>query len=404
MRGLIIAIFITAVSLPLRASLCHTISSGDFEEPSIWSCDCYPLLCDSLVIGHDVSIAGSLSIQPAYLHILPEGSLTTVGNFIINNTAHVLNDGVMTSDRILLYPCWKFENNGSLLAVDLHVAGDTLLNAGTMQLTDSLLGWPDVRLWNAGFLEAQQVFGFLVNYNFGDEHFDSIRYLGLLFISGTVHVDGTLQGVGSLANDPGGVLVVDSMLIDNSFENRGRVECRSFAHGYTQYQQQNQLYPGSLLITDDFYNGPMGHLMNGGDICIAGHSENHGHLAFGLGVCDATPAMSEPPYLDINTGTFGLWVGECANTICGTLGITDSRIDQPVLIHPNPNVGRYTVEAQEGFERIDVLDMQGRCLQSHDGNRMREQRIESSDLPPGVYVVRLQFIAGSVRMATFVIN
>lgn len=388
-------------ALSLRASTCYTIADGDFEEPGIWNCDCYPLLCDTLVIGHDVSIEASLTIQPTCLHILQEGSLTTAGSVIFTGTELVLNDGVFIADRVLLYPCRKFENNGSLFASDLHIDGDTLLNTGTITLIDSLLGWPDSRVVNHGDLAGGRLFGFANHFNYGSESFES-AYCFVHNNYGSVVVDNTFRVVTILENWEGATIHADSLVVDN-LEDRSAITCRSFVHGYGTSTISSQIFSGCSLITDDFYNGPTGNLLGGGDICISSHSENHGNLAFPLGVCDATPTMTAPPYLDINTGTFGMWVGDCENTICGTLGVEDHRTRPSVLINPNPNNGCFAIAAEDEVERIDVLDINGRIMEWYLSEGTGDFHI-SSDLASGIYTLRLRTRAGSIGIGRLMIE
>ena len=62
---------------------------------------------------------------------------------------------------------------------------------------------------------------------------------------------------------------------------------------------------------------------------------------------------------------------------------------QEVIIYPNPAHDHVTIEANENIERVDILDIQGKCLLSkHAGQSFRELHLPSS-LSSGTYLVRI---------------
>jgi len=393
---LLLPLFCLGSSDRASASACHTIAAGEFLDPANWDCNCDPEVCDTLVIGHAVSTSGSLTIQPSYLHLLPDGALITAGDFVIAGTALIVNEGTMSAQRVLLYPCGKFDNSGNVSCTTLHMDGDTLLNTGMLHLADSLLGWPYVDIINHGDLAAEHIFGFLNHGNFGTESFQSAFCVGYNN-HGSLSVDSTLICLVFLNNAIDGSIYVDSLVVLSSIWNEGTVHCRTFVHGYNSGPTDSQIYTSGVLLTDDFYNGPLGNISGNGDICIAEHSENHGFLSIPLGVCDATPTMSVAPFLDVNTGTFGFGVGNCANTICATVGSTEPQVSGDLVIKPNPASDLASLDLSflaRSAHRIEVVGAYGSLVNVLSGPFGTVVTIRRADLHTGLYHVIVRDMSG----------
>ena len=61
----------------LCAEPCHTIASGNWNDPAVWDCGCDPVLCDTLYVEHDLLTTDPVVyIDAAYLRIEASGSLT----------------------------------------------------------------------------------------------------------------------------------------------------------------------------------------------------------------------------------------------------------------------------------------------------------------------------------------
>ncbi|MEM6878508.1 MAG: T9SS type A sorting domain-containing protein, partial [Bacteroidota bacterium] len=63
-------------------------------------------------------------------------------------------------------------------------------------------------------------------------------------------------------------------------------------------------------------------------------------------------------------------------------------------IFPNPSRGDVNLQSQQGFQRIDLVDMLGRQTNLYRGPELRSYTLDASDLPAGNYFLRLQGTAG----------
>ncbi|MEL6668497.1 MAG: T9SS type A sorting domain-containing protein, partial [Bacteroidota bacterium] len=67
-------------------------------------------------------------------------------------------------------------------------------------------------------------------------------------------------------------------------------------------------------------------------------------------------------------------------------------------IFPNPSRGEVNLQSQQGFQRIDLVDMLGRQTNLYRGPELRSYTLDASDLPAGNYFLRLQ---GTVGFGTY---
>ena len=75
-------------------------------------------------------------------------------------------------------------------------------------------------------------------------------------------------------------------------------------------------------------------------------------------------------------------------TTFGTLGVNDFKVDQSVLIFPNPVVNNLSVSADDTIKSIEIFDIQGRLLQTQMGNE-RNAVVDMSSNITGVYFVKI---------------
>lgn len=83
-----------------------------------------------------------------------------------------------------------------------------------------------------------------------------------------------------------------------------------------------------------------------------------------------------------------------AKTTYGSLGTNDFKVDQSILIFPNPVVNNLSVSADDTIKSIGIFDIQGRLLQTQMGNE-RNAIVDMSSNIAGVYFVKITTNKGS---------
>jgi hypothetical protein len=74
------------------------------------------------------------------------------------------------------------------------------------------------------------------------------------------------------------------------------------------------------------------------------------------------------------------------NNFCLTLGVSENELTEGLFVYPNPANRTLTVRSQE-HSTIELYDVNGTVV-FKSGNVSREQQIDISRLPPGVYILR----------------
>jgi len=366
-------------------SMCTTIADGSFTATSVWDCGCDPVTCDTLDIRHALDFETDLLISNPYLHVATTGSLTGSGSGQLVITGNTFNDGVISGDYVRFFDHGMMINTGSIVAGVLITVKDSTLNHGTMSGVDSLVVGVTRRMRNYGQVNADHFFslGYYENYgsttvnsmvndygtytNFGNTSANSV-FTYVAFWSeagGTVDVSGKM--ISGIVFDNLGTISADSLIIQSGGFMYGSITCTS-ALIYEAASDPIQIYFGfggsvvtrDLLVNEDVtINGP-------GTICISGHSENHGRFSNLLDVCDLSRTTFEPPFLDVNTGTYHPSVSFCENPLCTSVGVTENHWTQDLLVYPQPIVGPYTVElppSLKGTITLEISDLWGRTSQ-----------------------------------------
>ncbi|MFZ1689202.1 MAG: T9SS type A sorting domain-containing protein, partial [Flavobacteriales bacterium] len=85
------------------------------------------------------------------------------------------------------------------------------------------------------------------------------------------------------------------------------------------------------------------------------------------------------------------WLGNTGNF---PLGIPATHVREAVHVYPNPSSGGFWVLAPSPISNAQLLDTRGRVLRTLAGTGSHELRIDRSDLPQGLYVVRVKMESG----------
>ncbi len=75
------------------------------------------------------------------------------------------------------------------------------------------------------------------------------------------------------------------------------------------------------------------------------------------------------------------------------LNTSDSNLNPMVKLYPNPTEGRFMVESLEPIESVELYSLHGQLMKSPEGFGLRWE-IETGDVPPAVYLVKVRWVNG----------
>ncbi len=380
------------------ATHCVTIANGVFTASTTWSCGCDPLTCDTLVIHHDISTVGGLVISPASFRISVTGFLDVEGELVVGiPVSQIIVDGTLEAQRVQFWASDSTCVNGTVHAASMITLLGPLKNAGTLTLVDSMM----VSYSSSLFLNYGNVDCRIFLSNAPIENFGNISMVdGEIYEinnGGTIEAWGSLLSNAVMENYPGyTITVLDTLVLLRIIHNYGDVACGVFEHGGGQFPAVSYLYKGSCLtVTNGFNNAPNGTLFGPGVISIGGASVNAGTLGGNLDICDLTPGMTVPPFLDLNTGVFDSSVLFCNSSLCHWVGIRESG-EPSVSVYPIPASHSVAIDPSgvSGVARIDLIDATGRKVQSHPAPVAGRSILERDGLPSGLYLAVLRSSEG----------
>jgi len=127
-----------------------------------------------------------------------------------------------------------------------------------------------------------------------------------------------------------------------------------------------------------------------------------------------TSEEQNPQHIYLNDGTYhvclsvttncGTW-SQCKDVVINTVGIS-SGIVRRCKMYPNPAADFLTVEwpAEEGLQRISVIDLSGRIVSQDVSDNSGRKTIDISSLPSGVWQLQMVFRKETVRIPFVVIH
>jgi hypothetical protein len=110
-----------------------------------------------------------------------------------------------------------------------------------------------------------------------------------------------------------------------------------------------------------------------------------------------TGVTSNPPTFIVTVEWDSLpkntWTGLGSHTCaCGTVGIAEAGTTVSVIAYPNPaDNSFFNISAGETIENISLFNMMGQEVLAQKENETKQTIVETSNLPKGIYFVRIQF-------------
>lgn len=121
-----------ALTSAVSAQLYTTAADGPWNDPATWACTCVPSVADSVEIAHHVTIANSITLTNAWVHITPSGWFGFSVPGFLAITQPVLNEGTLHTIGDLDVD-WTFDSPG-YIEVNGDLFNDDSINIGNAGL------------------------------------------------------------------------------------------------------------------------------------------------------------------------------------------------------------------------------------------------------------------------------
>lgn len=339
--------------------------------------------------------AGDAAIAPALLRITPTGSLYVYGRLMLG--AKLICDGTIDAYEITVTnDIDTIHCNGLLTAGKVRLMNSTCYNTGSILAADSLiLGWWH-DLYNTGRVKAGAGLVPNIFFNQGRAEFTHGLWALTFINSDTLVGGGEFVFHAAMTNTTGAHLGTDTLTLltpDAQVEGSVVVHHR-LEIGYNMQPAGLELLDGATVqVWGDLHN--LGMIEGEGSICVLGDAQNHGTITGQVDICDATPTMTNAPFLDLNTGTVAASVTFCAAGPCGTTGLGEASVLQDAVIIPDPGSGYCTVRIPGNtlVAGYILLDAQGRRLGQGAGRFHGDLRVPVPQVA-GLYLLLLRDASG----------
>ena len=315
------------------ATIKTTNSNGNWFDPTVWSPAGVPLMEDSVVINHNITVTGNyVDFGANWL--------------IVNSNASIVGDTI-------------FSLHGNLKLY------------GSMDLSIIAIGDGDSTVVFGDVFGRKYVPGNPINQNFGNifsdslilgdafDNFGSIQ-VGMFVAGGpsyinhsgsdlSVAIDGTIGAV--TTNELNATMFFGSLVTSENMVNNGDVICDSWTHGQ-----------GIVSGTT-------------GRFCINNCFTNVSSIIGTVDICDATSTLC-----DFNFGTIASTVTYCAMGSCMNSASVEE--NETLTVCPNP-VGDKLILNLQSNELFRVTNIKGEIVLSGYGEFNKP--IEVTNLSPGLY-------------------
>jgi hypothetical protein len=384
-------------------SRCITVASGDLLAPETWDCGCSVATCDSLVIMHSVAVDIDVMLSGLrYLEVTATGDL--IANARLEVAGSIVLDGQFHGQYVRFLGPGNFTNSGSIDCITLITTKDTATNTGHMLVTDSLVVGVYRRMFNYSKVSTSVLYSLGVYGNMDTTITERTISTLDVYSYGVFIVNGLLRTSGYFSNYV--VLEADTIQLEQSAFNSGSIRCRGTMFvGDPPSNADLGIDTDGAVFTKDLIVLEGSQITGSGDLCITDHSENHGSLLWLLNICDATPTLTSPPYLDVNTGTFASTLNYCAGNACSTVGISETSAPTALQVYPNPTSGSFTLTLPHASVEPFVIE-----LFDPLGHRVRQSSslsgtitIECNGLSAGLYSIFATSKSGEHRYRSSIV-
>lgn len=298
MKALLLFFLLTGFTFYISAQVKSTISNGSWFDPNIWSPVGVPLMEDTVIINHDLTVSGNyVDFGANWLIVNQNASITgdTIfalhGNLKLFGTMNLNIIAVGDGDSTQIYGTvqgrkyapgnpYNFNYTGYILS-DTLILGDSFENYGIIDVMDLIIGGSSIINHSSANLSAS--------------------------------VSAVMGGPTN--NEVNAIMDFYSLISADNFTNNGMVYCNDWTHAQ-----------GTV-------NGATG------KFCVENCFTNVSTINGTVDICDNTPGG----FCDMNMGTIAPTVTTCASGPCSALSLTD-KSENKVEIFPNPAHSEVSIE------------------------------------------------------------
>ena len=378
--------------------LCQTVANGSIEDPEVWDCGCAATSCDTLIINHDILVQENLGasiLDQRHIEITATGSVVCVGDIVLYGT--LSNTGTISGERLVCFGSGNILNLGSITGDHLLFDCDTVFNQNTIQASDTLTTGYTTRLYNSGEVLATHCQFLSQIANWGLIETGSVFAQRSVYNASIITAQEVID-LRSLSENLGTLACGHLHQVSGTLVNRGLITINGDFVIHESVSAELEI--GSTVLTRNLLALEDSHLSGPGSICILEHAENHGLLEE-VRICDQSPTLTEPPYLDVHTGQLMnmLPIYYCNATTCATVDVTEAGPSTGAKLYPNPSTGLVQVELARSAGAVHswvLLDALGRRIMGSTGTFQGSLSLDLSGHEEGNYWLELRGADGAV--------
>lgn len=352
---LLTTLFFSLFFFTLFGAVKTTVADGDWFNASNWLPSGVPLMEDTVIINHHITISGQVvdygaqwMIVNANASLVSDTIFALHGNLKMYGMFDIQNLAVGDGDSTLVY--------GSVYGIYFAPGNNNNINYGSI-FSDSLIAGADFN--NFGLIDCTSLVAggnIFVNHTSAN-----IITSGMSTFSNSTYTH----------NQANANMVLGDLITAEAFMNDGNVTCTNWTHG------------------SGIVNG------NAGNFCVNLCFMNASTINGSIDICDASPASM----CDFNFGTIAGTVTFCTVGSCvDDAGIT--QLTDKTMIYPNPAAANLTIIGMEINANYSLVNLNGVALLT-GVNTTQNLDIDISAFESGVYFVLIQSSEGK-RMHKFI--
>ncbi len=382
MKKLLPLILFAFLANNFSAQTASSITNGSWTNPTTWNCTCVPVNGYSVTINNSVTLNTSLLFNSGGININNTGSLTqdaSLNRDIWINGGYFNNSG-KANFRYFLLSTGAITNPGSF-TVSALTNSVSFNNTGSIKM-DSM--------WIAGtFTNAATgiIIGDSLTIN------NSLLNNGRMTItaitnSNTVNNNNYIGGYeltnSGTFNNSDSVILTGSIWNRVKFNNNSGAKVRITKRFFNTHPSKTAVWDnnGNVTVLDSWYNTDTIKGGAAGYFSVADTSANSGFLKGNFTFCDLTPPVT-PIKIDLNSGTVAGTILYCVT------GIKENELAE-VKVYPNPSNGNLFCNSSGNVNlKFTVLDITGKiAFEQRPGYQSGTSEVKL-DLANGIYFLKI---------------
>lgn len=345
---LIATIFFLFTISTLFGAVKTTVADGDWFNANNWLPSGVPLMEDTVIINHNITISGQVvdygaqwMIVNANASLVSDTIFALHGNLKMYGMFDIQNLAVGDGDSTLVY--------GSVYGVYFSPGNNNNINYGSIY-SDSLIAGADFN--NYGLIDCLTLVAggnYFINHSLAD-----VIATGM----------STFSNSANTYNQVNANMTLGELVTGEDFINDGNVTCTNWTHG------------------SGIVNG------NAGNFCVSQCFINSSTINGNIDICDATPSTM----CDFNFGTIAGTVTFCTVGSCVD-DATITEISNETNIYPNPAVTEINLKGLTENANFAIVSLTGATLISGVCTESN-LKIDVSFFEAGIYFAIVQNAKG----------